>query len=150
MSVQTVKARIYDLLASIEGIVTTYSGTLRNADLFPSFTVFTGDATSISLGSGLVEERRNYTLRLMVGPFELGDTGEMELISEPFYERVYTLFDNRPGLGYPNAYNALDGVQASGITSDTGLQTLELAGRPLVVIDFNLEVVEYVEVTPGA
>lgn len=150
MSVQTVKARLYQLLETIEGIAETYSGTLRNADSFPSFTVFTGDATSVSLGSGLIEKTRNYTLRLMVGPFELGDTGEMELISEPFYERVYTLFDNRPGLGYPEPYNTLTGVQESGITTDTGLQTLELAGRPLVVIDFNLEVVEYVEVTPGA
>ncbi len=150
MNVTPVKQRLYLLLASVEGIKKTYPASLRDASMFPSFAVFTGGNQSESGGAGVAVDTRLFTLRLMMGALELGDVGQMEKDSEVFYERVYDLFDNRPGLGYPNVYDHLIGVQQSGIVSDSGFTVQELAGRPIVCVDFLLEV-EYVSaINPGA
>jgi hypothetical protein len=147
MDVTPVKQRLYELLGTL--VPYTYPQSLRDAN-FPAFAVFTGNNTSSDIGSGMTQDTRLFTMRLMVGALETGDVGQMEAESEPYYALVYDLFDNRPGLGYPNQYDTLDGVLDSGIVSDSGFTVQELAGRPVVCVDFLLEV-EYVSaINPGA
>lgn len=150
MDVTPVKQRLYQLLGSIEGIKTTYPQSLRDASMFPSFAVFTGSANSQDIGAGMAQDTRLFTLRLMVDSLELGDVGQIEADSEKFYKRVYDLFDNRPGLGYPNQYDHLNGVLESAIVSDSGFTVQELAGRAIVCVDFLLEVVYVSPINPGA
>lgn len=146
MDVTPVKHRLYELLGTL--VPYTYPQSLRDA-LFPSFAVFTGSNTGEDIGSGMTQDTRLFTMRLMVGALETGDVGQMEAESEPYYALTYDLFDNRPGLGYPTQYDTLDGVLDSGIVSDSGFTVQELAGRPIVCVDFLLEVQYVSAINPG-
>ena len=145
MSVETVKARLATIQAGITGVRRAYAevpNSITAADM-PLFVTLTGPANHDwqALGSDQDKEQRTYRMRLFVMPLGQGYPGEGENAAEPFFTRVRDTFSARPGL------EGLTGVQSATLIGDSGLVVLDFQEQQYWGIEFELQVVEYVEVT---
>lgn len=148
MSITTIKERLAEIQAEIEGVKRAYANgpkTLPVADL-PCFVNFTGPATDDwrSLGADYDQESRLYIMRLYVAPAQQGIDGQAEAACEPFFPLVRDLFASRPGLGTGSVDTQLAGVEAIYL-GDQGVSILLYAGVEYVGLECRLQVTELVD-----
>lgn len=155
MSVTTVKDRLVTLLSTpaiVPGITLALAGAARSltaADL-PACLVLTDRATRQELAADMLLVSRRYRLALLVKPWVQGVDLEAEDLCEPFFERFYAAFAERPGLHTLTNLDPLENVQNAILLEDSGVIGIELAGVGYAGIEFILQVDEYMATAPGA
>lgn len=140
MSVATVKTALAAIQKNILNILAFAEGPVSLSSM-PCMVNFTGPAQYDGTQSDAIETTRRYIMRLFVREVGQGIDGEAERLAEPWFPAVLNAFAARPRLGN-TAF-----VKRSRIVSDSGLQVSVYAGVQYLAIDFNIEVVEWNEVT---
>lgn len=151
MGVAEHKARILEICATFDGVISTPQGSMRHISSMemPAFTVLTGSATHTMIDSQTLETVRQYRLILMAMPVDIGLEFEAEALCEPFYPLVEVAFSERPGLYLVDQTDALDGVQDTNLISDGGFQVTQFAELGVAGSEFVIQVTYITSIQQG-